>query len=88
MNIVWSIIIGFVVGLLAKFIMPGKDPGGFIVTALIGIGGALVANYLGRAMGWYGPDQAAGFVASIVGALLLLFLYRMVRPNRQSPVRH
>ncbi|MEO5989608.1 MAG: GlsB/YeaQ/YmgE family stress response membrane protein, partial [Candidatus Eisenbacteria bacterium] len=55
MNIVWSIIIGFVVGLLAKFIMPGKDPGGFIVTVLIGIGGALVANYLGRAMGWYGP---------------------------------
>ena len=79
MTIVWAIIIGFVVGLLAKFLMPGRDPGGFIVTTLLGIGGALIASYLGRAMGWYPPGHPAGIVASILGAMLLLVLYRLVR---------
>lgn len=87
MNIVWTIIIGLVVGLLAKFIMPGRDPGGFVITTLLGIGGALVANFLGSNLGWYGPGEAAGFIASIVGALLLLFLYRMMRPGRTDAVR-
>ena len=82
MHILWSILIGLVVGLVARFLMPGKDPGGFVITTLIGIGGALVANFLGRQLGWYGPDEAAGFVASVIGALLLLFIYRLFRPNK------
>lgn len=81
MHILWSIIIGLVVGLVARFLMPGKDPGGFVITTLIGIGGALTANFLGRQLGWYGPDEGAGFVASVIGALLLLFVYRLFRPN-------
>ena len=72
------IFFGLVVGALAKLLMPGKDPGGFIVTILLGIAGALVGGLLGRAMGFYGPDQAAGYVISIVGAIILLALYRMV----------
>jgi uncharacterized membrane protein YeaQ/YmgE (transglycosylase-associated protein family) len=79
MNIVWAIVIGLVVGVIAKFLMPGKDPGGFIVTVLLGIGGALVASLLGRSMGWYQDGQAAGFIASVVGAMLLLMLFRMFR---------
>ena len=79
MTIVWAIIIGFVVGVLAKFLMPGRDPGGFIITTLLGIGGALIASYLGQAMGWYPAGHPAGFLASILGAMLLLMLYRLVR---------
>ena len=84
MNIVWSIIIGLLVGLLAKCFMPGKDPGGFTLTTMLGIGGAVVANFTGNAMGWYGPGQAAGFVASIIGAMFLLLLYRRIGPARQN----
>jgi uncharacterized membrane protein YeaQ/YmgE (transglycosylase-associated protein family) len=76
--IIYWIFFGLVVGALAKLLMPGKDPGGFIVTILLGIAGALVGGLLGRAMGFYGPDQAAGYVISIVGAIILLALYRMV----------
>lgn len=79
MTIVWAIIIGLVVGVVAKLLMPGRDPGGFIVTTLIGIAGAVLASYLGRAMGWYPAGQAAGFIASVLGAMLLLLLYRLVR---------
>lgn len=79
MNILWAIIIGLVVGVVAKMLMPGKDPGGFIATTLIGIGGALVAGYLGRAMGWYAEGHPAGFLASIIGAILLLMLFRLMR---------
>jgi uncharacterized membrane protein YeaQ/YmgE (transglycosylase-associated protein family) len=82
MNTLWTIIIGFVIGLLAKMLMPGRDPGGFIITTLLGIAGAFVASYLGRALNLYGPGQAAGFIASIVGAILLLVLYRVVRRPR------
>ena len=78
MGIIWTIIIGFIVGLVAKFLMPGRDPGGFIITTILGIIGAVVATYLGQAVGWYGPGQGAGFIASIVGAVLVLFIYRMV----------
>jgi uncharacterized membrane protein YeaQ/YmgE (transglycosylase-associated protein family) len=63
-------------GAIAKFIMPGKDPGGIIVTMLIGIVGALIAGFLGRAVGWYHEGEPAGFIASIVGAILLLIVYR------------
>jgi uncharacterized membrane protein YeaQ/YmgE (transglycosylase-associated protein family) len=73
--LIWAIF-GLVVGALAKLIMPGNDPGGIIVTMLIGIAGSLVGGYLGRVLGLYGPGQAAGFLMSIAGALVLLFAYR------------
>ena len=76
------LVIGLIVGALAKFIMPGKDPGGIIVTILIGIAGALIAGFLGRTLGWYGPNEAAGFIASLVGAILLLVIYRMATRGR------
>jgi uncharacterized membrane protein YeaQ/YmgE (transglycosylase-associated protein family) len=72
------IVFGLVVGALAKLVMPGDDPGGFIVTILLGIAGALVGGFLGRAMGFYGTDQVAGYIMSIVGAIILLALYRMM----------
>ena len=70
------LLMGLIAGALGKWIMPGKDPGGMIVTILLGIAGALVAGFLGRALGWYGPDEAAGFIMATLGAVLLLFLYR------------
>jgi uncharacterized membrane protein YeaQ/YmgE (transglycosylase-associated protein family) len=76
------LIIGLVIGAIAKFIMPGKDPGGIIVTMLIGIVGALIAGFLGRAVGWYHEGEPAGFIASIVGAILLLIVYRMIVGRR------
>jgi uncharacterized membrane protein YeaQ/YmgE (transglycosylase-associated protein family) len=79
MGIFWTIIIGLVVGAVAKLIMPGRDPGGFIITILLGIAGALVAGWIGRALNWYAEGQPAGFIASVVGAILLLLIYRMVR---------
>lgn len=72
------IIFGLIVGALAKLVMPGNDPGGFIVTVMLGIAGAVVGGFLGRALGFYGPDQVAGYVMSIVGAIVLLALYRMM----------
>ena len=78
MSILWILLIGLVVGLIAKALMPGRDPGGFIITALIGVAGAFVAHMLGRALGWYTEGQAAGFIASVIGAILLLAVYRMV----------
>lgn len=82
MHILWMLIIGLVAGALAKLIMPGKDPGGVIVTMLIGVAGALIAGFLGRAAGWYNEGESAGFIASIVGALLLLGIYRLVVGRR------
>ena len=79
LELIWIVVIGAVTGALAKFVMPGPDPGGFFVTALLGMGGALVATLLGRAVGLYGPGQGAGFIASIIGAILVLFVYRTVR---------
>jgi uncharacterized membrane protein YeaQ/YmgE (transglycosylase-associated protein family) len=76
MGLIVTIIIGFFVGLIAKFLMPGRDPGGFIITILLGIGGALVANFLGRALGLYSTNEAAGFIASVIGAMVLLAIYR------------
>ena len=83
MGILAWILFGLVVGIIAKLLMPGRDPGGFIITILLGIAGAVLGGFVGRAMGLYGPNQAAGWIVSIVGAMLLLFLYRMVaRPRR------
>ena len=80
MSIIWTIIIGFVVGVIAKFIMPGDktEPRGFILTTVLGIVGAFVATYLGQAVGWYKVGEGAGFIGSIVGAIILLFLYGLV----------
>jgi uncharacterized membrane protein YeaQ/YmgE (transglycosylase-associated protein family) len=78
MHLIWTILIGFVVGVIAKFLMPGKDPGGFFVTAAIGIVGSLIATYLGRALGWYEPGQSAGFIAALIGAIILLIGYRAI----------
>ena len=76
------IVFGLIVGALAKLVMPGRDPGGIIVTMLIGIAGSLLGGFLGRAMGFYGPNQAAGFLMSFLGAVVLLALYRMVARRR------
>lgn len=80
--LLWTLIIGLVIGAIAKLLMPGKDPGGCIITMLIGVAGAFVAGYLGRALGWYQPDQAAGFIASVIGAMLLLLIYRIIAGKR------
>ncbi len=72
------ILFGLVVGIVAKFLMPGRDPGGIIVTMLLGIIGAVVGGFLGRALGFYGPNEAAGFLMSLVGAIALLAIYRLV----------
>ncbi|WP_343897086.1 GlsB/YeaQ/YmgE family stress response membrane protein [Craurococcus roseus] len=82
MGIIWSIIIGFIAGLIAKFLMPGRDPGGFIITTLLGIVGAVVATYLGQAVGWYRPGEGAGFIGAVVGAVIVLAIYRMVVSRR------
>jgi uncharacterized membrane protein YeaQ/YmgE (transglycosylase-associated protein family) len=86
MGILWTLIIGLVVGAIAKLIMPGRDPGGIIVTMLIGVAGALLAGFLGQQLGWYTQGQGAGFIASIIGALVLLFLYRMFTGRRGTTV--
>ena len=79
MSIIWTILIGFVAGLVARAIKPGDDSAGFIVTTLIGIAGSLVATYAGQAMGWYTAGQGAGFIASVVGAIVLLFIFSLVK---------
>ena len=82
MGILSWIVFGLVVGIIAKLLTPGKDPGGIIVTMLLGIAGALLGGFIGRAMGFYGPDQAAGWLMSIGGAILLLVLYRLMVRRR------
>ncbi|HEX2276905.1 MAG TPA: GlsB/YeaQ/YmgE family stress response membrane protein [Candidatus Tectomicrobia bacterium] len=82
MSILGWIVFGLIVGAIAKLLMPGRDPGGFIVTILIGIAGALLGGFLGRALGLYGPEDAAGFVMSLIGAIVLLLLYRLVIARR------
>lgn len=77
MHLLWTLIIGLVIGAVAKLLMPGKDPGGIIITMLLGVAGSLVATYLGQAIGWYQPGSGAGFIASVIGAMLLLFIYRL-----------
>ena len=76
------IVFGLIVGIIAKLLMPGRDPGGFIVTILLGIAGAIVGGFMGRVLGLYGPDQSAGFIMALLGAVLLLLLYRMIARHR------
>jgi uncharacterized membrane protein YeaQ/YmgE (transglycosylase-associated protein family) len=82
MGILSWILFGLVVGIIAKLLMPGRDPGGFIITILLGIAGALLGGFIGRAMGFYGPDQSAGWLMSIVGAIVLLVIYRFAVRRR------
>ncbi len=83
LHIIWVIIIGFVAGVIAEFIMPGNnEPQGFILTTILGIVGALVATYLGQAVGWYGPNDSAGFIGAIVGALILLVIWGFISKNK------
>ena len=84
MSLIWTLIIGVVVGAIAKLLMPGKDPGGFIITMLLGLAGAFVGTFLGRALGLYAADQTAGFIASIVGAVILLAIYRLFTRRKAS----
>jgi uncharacterized membrane protein YeaQ/YmgE (transglycosylase-associated protein family) len=83
MGIIWTIIIGFIAGVIAKFIMPGKnEPSGFVLTTILGIVGAVVASYLGRALGWYAPGEGAGLIGAIVGAVVILFVYGLIAKRR------
>jgi uncharacterized membrane protein YeaQ/YmgE (transglycosylase-associated protein family) len=84
-GILWTIIIGFVAGIIAKFIMPGpNEPQGFILTTILGIIGAFVATFLGQAVGWYGPNDGARFIGSIIGACIVLFIWGMIAGRRSS----
>ncbi len=75
MQIIWTILIGFVVGLLAKMLTPGREPGGFLITAALGILGSILATYLGQFIGWYRAGEGAGFIGALVGAIILLAIY-------------
>jgi uncharacterized membrane protein YeaQ/YmgE (transglycosylase-associated protein family) len=83
-SIIWTLVIGLVIGAVAKLLMPGKDPGGCIITMLIGVAGSFIASFLGRSVGWYKPGEPVGFIASVVGAMLLLLVYRLIAPKRGS----
>ena len=83
MSIIGTIIVGFIVGLIARAVKPGNDRLGIIMTTLLGIAGAFVARFLGQAMGLYGPNDPAGWIASVIGAVLLLFVFAMVRGRRR-----
>jgi uncharacterized membrane protein YeaQ/YmgE (transglycosylase-associated protein family) len=83
MGVIWTIIIGFVAGVIAKFIMPGRnEPSGFVLTAILGIVGAFVASYLGRALGWYQPGEGAGLIGAVVGAIVVLAIWGAIAKRR------
>ena len=84
MSFVWTVIIGFAAGAVAKLLMPGKDPGGWIITTLLGIAGAIVAKYLGQAVGLYAEGEAAGFIGSVVGAVILLGVHRLIMKPKKA----
>jgi uncharacterized membrane protein YeaQ/YmgE (transglycosylase-associated protein family) len=79
MGLIWMCLIGLIAGALAKWIMPGKDPGGWVVTMVVGIAGAIIAGFVGRLVGWYEPGEGAGLIASVLGAILVLWLYRKTK---------
>lgn len=82
MNILGTILIGLIIGVVAKLLMPGKDPGGWVIAILLGLAGSFLAGFLGRSMGWYADGEPAGFIFSVVGAMLLLFIWRALSKNR------
>jgi uncharacterized membrane protein YeaQ/YmgE (transglycosylase-associated protein family) len=79
MSVIWTLLIGLIIGAVAKLLMPGKDPGGIIITMLLGVAGSFVATYLGRALGLYRDGSSAGFIMSVIGAMILLFIYRLFK---------
>ena len=81
-GILWTLLIGFIAGLLARALKPGNDKLGFFMTILLGVGGALLARFIGLQLGWYGPTEPTGFIASVVGAIILLVIYGLVRKKR------
>jgi uncharacterized membrane protein YeaQ/YmgE (transglycosylase-associated protein family) len=85
MHLLWALIIGLVIGALAKLVMPGRDGGGMLITMLLGVAGSVVANLIGHAAGWYGTNESAGFLASILGAIVLLAIYRFATNRRALP---
>jgi uncharacterized membrane protein YeaQ/YmgE (transglycosylase-associated protein family) len=85
MSLLWEAIIGLIVGAVAKLLMPGKDPGGIWITMALGIAGSIIATWLGQAIGWYQAGQSAGFIMSVVGAVVLLFIYRLIRSRVAKP---
>lgn len=87
-HLIWILIVGLIVGALAKLVMPGRDPGGIIVTMLLGVAGSLIGGFFGRAIGLYGPGQSAGILVSILGAIVLLALYRLITGHRHPPMVH
>jgi len=86
MSILVTILVGLIVGAIAKFLMPGRDPGGWVITILLGIAGAFVGTFLGRAFGFYGDNEAAGWIMSVIGAVILLAIYRAVIGRRRAVV--
>jgi uncharacterized membrane protein YeaQ/YmgE (transglycosylase-associated protein family) len=80
------VLFGLVVGIVAKLLTPGRDPGGFILTTLLGIAGAVLGGFVGRAFGFYGPNQAAGFLTAVIGAILLLLIYRLFSRPRMRQI--
>lgn len=84
MSIIGTLIIGFLAGLVAKLLMPGRDPAGFIITIVLGVGGAFLATWLGQELGWYRAGQTAGFIGAVVGAIIILAIYRVVAPRRPA----
>lgn len=84
MHFIGALIIGLIAGAIAKLIMPGKDPGGFLVTMGLGVVGALLATFLGRAVGWYHEGESAGFIAAIVGSIIILAIYRLIKGRRTT----
>ena len=84
MGIIWTLIIGLVAGIVAQLLMPGRDPGGFIITILLGIAGAFVATWLGQALGWYRAGEGAGFIGAVVGAVIILIIYRLIARRRSA----
>ncbi|HSH37472.1 MAG TPA: GlsB/YeaQ/YmgE family stress response membrane protein [Chthoniobacterales bacterium] len=83
MGLLYTLLIGLVIGAVAKFLMPGRDPGGCIITILLGIAGSFLASFLGQQMGWYAAGEPAGFIFSVVGAMILLLIYRMLFGRRR-----
>ena len=79
MHIIWTLLIGLLAGIVAKFLTPGRDPGGCIITMLLGVAGAFVATYLGQMIGWYKAGETAGFIGAVVGAIILLIAYHIIR---------
>jgi len=88
MNLFATILIGLLIGVVAKLLMPGKDPGGWVIAIVLGLAGSFLAGFIGRSLGWYGEGEPAGFILSVVGAMLLLVLYRLFARDKTATLHH